>query len=218
MKRRELVPANKNTEREYIINKAYQLFLLHGIDTVTLENVAKEADVPPIVIYRDFGDKKTLIIECGILFWEESNGLNDPTQTANYQYYTGYEQMEALISAFIPALLKFPQHLQFLQHFDTYMEQNHVSSEELKNYDAAIGEWNVCFAQAFEKGKQDHTIREGLDFKPVYYTMTHMLLAFAQKLACTGNLLGSDDIIPQEQQIKLAVDIMLTYIRSESSK
>lgn len=216
MNYKEQIAAFKNEKRNEIIVKAYWLFLDKGIDSVTLEDVAKASEIAPITVYRYFGDKKTLVIACGELFWEETYKLNNPTTSKNYQKLTGYEQVKLLISSFIPALLKYPQHLRFLRYFDAYMERCHVSSDELEDYDASIGKWNSYCHDAFMKGIEDHTVKSTLDFNTFYFTSSHMLMAFSQKLACTGNLLPSDSLVSSKKQIELAVDILLSYCRAEA--
>lgn len=213
MKYQEHIAELKSKKKDEVVVKAYWLFIEKGIDTVTLEDVAKEADISPATIYRYFGDKKTLLIECGKRFWEETYELNNPTKAKKFNQMTGYEQTEALMSAFIPALLKFPQHLRFLRYFDVYMEQCHVSQEELKGYDESIIGWADYCRNALTKGKKDHTIRADLRFEPFYLTATHILLSLAQKLACSPELLPSDSLSTQKEQITLAVRILTEYIK-----
>lgn len=218
MKYKEQISALKIQKIKDIVVKAYWLFLDKGIDNVTLEDVAKASEISPITMYRYFGDKKTLLIMCGEMFWKETYELNNPTKKRNFKNATGYEQTEMLMSAFIPAVLKYPQHLRFLRYFDVYMEQSHTSPKELKEYDAAIVQWRDYCHSAFEKGINDKTIRADLNFESFYFTTTHMLMAFGEKLACSGDMLPSDSILSKKKQIEYAIEILLSYIQPQNAK
>jgi len=54
----------KETKKEKIINAAVRLFSsTHNFNKVSIEDIAREANVSPTTIYNNFGNRDTLIIE-----------------------------------------------------------------------------------------------------------------------------------------------------------
>jgi len=52
-----------NIKKEAILDSARELFTVHGIQAVSINEIAKRAGVSPVSIYNYFGDKNTLAKE-----------------------------------------------------------------------------------------------------------------------------------------------------------
>lgn len=211
---RERLRAIKEETIEHALVSAYWLFLEKGIDAVSLADVAKAAEIAPTSLYRYFGNKLNLVLQCGTLFWKQTMMVNNPVRSVpDYAQKTGYEQTVLLMESFVRAYCEYPQHLRFLRNFDLYLERAQVPREALGEYDAALSGWKQIAKDALEHGQRDGTLRTDIDFVQIYYAVTHALLVLAERLACQPVLLDSDLELPPEEQLETIVRMAAEYIR-----
>lgn len=61
----------KERNKNYVLEKAKEVFLERGITGVSMADVAKEADFGVASVYRYFGNRKALIMECAVSVWQD---------------------------------------------------------------------------------------------------------------------------------------------------
>lgn len=61
----------KERNKNYVLEKAKEVFLERGITGVSMADVAKEADFGVASVYRYFGNRKALIMECAVSIWQD---------------------------------------------------------------------------------------------------------------------------------------------------
>ncbi len=80
-------------------------------------------------------------------------------------------------------------------------------------YDQILSLIKTLFDDLFIEGIMDGSIKTDVNSDVYYYTTTHMILGICKKLASSGNILHSDEIIKDTTQIKMALDMCLEYIK-----
>ena len=201
-----------------VLSTAYWLFLEHGIEDVSLADVARTAKIAPTSLYRYFGNKRNLVMQCGVLFWRQAMLKLDPTHSVpGYDKKSGYEQALALLRVFIRAYEEYPSHLRFLRDFDLFLERSHAAPAELTAYDEALSAWKTLAGNALHKGWADGSIRRDLDFELFYYSITHALLVLAQRLASQPCLVDSDLREPPRRQLEMLVALAGAYLTPNAS-
>ena len=61
----------KDRNRQYVLDKAKQLFTERGVTGVSMTDVASFADFGVASVYRYFGGKNALVMECAVALWED---------------------------------------------------------------------------------------------------------------------------------------------------
>lgn len=61
----------KERNKNYVLEKAKEVFLERGITGVSMADIAKEADFGVASVYRYFGNRKALIMECAVSIWQD---------------------------------------------------------------------------------------------------------------------------------------------------
>lgn len=61
----------KERNKNYVLEKAKEVFLERGITGVSMADIAKEADFGVASVYRYFGNRKALIMECAVSVWQD---------------------------------------------------------------------------------------------------------------------------------------------------
>ena len=138
MEYRKQISAMKDESKSNVARIAYQLFLKNGVENVTLNDVAKEAGIAATTLYRYFGDKQHLLLECGLLYWNESLQFNSPSCEPGYSELTGFDQFKALYSTFSRAFSDYSPHLRFLEDFDYYVKKTLLPADTMTSYEQTL--------------------------------------------------------------------------------
>lgn len=206
-----------------IIECTFGLFAEHGIEAISMNDIAKEAEIGVASLYRYFSTKEDLAIEAAVYAWNlEIRFFRGLFESTRYKAMTGFEQMKALLEVFEEAIVSQRSFFSFIYYFDSFVKAEKVSAERLSKYEQAISRVNSIMVSAIEKGKSDGSITFGggrnsviasASDNEIYFTMLHSLFCLSQKLAISGELLAQDKAINPRKQIQLLINIMLEALR-----
>ncbi|MGH4138680.1 hypothetical protein [Clostridium sp.] len=87
--------------------------------------------------------------------------------------------------------LKYPEFLNFLEHFDNYIVKEAIPLENLVSYEKIIIDTKSAIFDAMDQGKKDGSIKSNIDNDAFYITITHSLMSLCQKLILRGTILKS---------------------------
>lgn len=208
----------RDVDERAVVESALRLFLQKDMELVTMEEIAADAGIGVATLYRWFGTKKALLLRAGILLWQRAGEhLEALTAEKQYQALTGFAQIRALMEHALDAFREQPGFPRFLNRLDACLAREPASQTDLMAYEQAILCLQTPVRKACIKGIQDGTIREDVDFARIYYTGTHALLALAQKLLLTGELLPSDAMVSGEEQLNTLCGMILQTIQNKEA-
>lgn len=203
--------ARIESRKNAIVLKATRLFKKKGIADIKMTDIADDFGIGVATLYRYFRVKKTLVLACGEELWEEKyqEFLNIEKENIADKR-DGISSLRALFYHFLHIYNYDSSFFLFLREFDSYILKEKISQDELSDYNAVILKIHDIFRQAAEQGFKDGTVRK-FDFDLLYFSFSKAILGLAQKLIAEGKLLTSDGIINGEDQIKVLLDLMLSY-------
>ena len=91
-----------------------------------------------------------------------------------------------------------------------------ISKERLAEYEAGILNLKPYVAKALEKGLADGTLSFSYSTEEIYFSLMHTLLSLMQKLAANGRMLASDERVALSLQVRIAGELLLRGLVSES--
>ncbi len=207
----------KNAKDEYndiLIDQISDLFLTHNIESMKMTDIANELSLGVATLYRYFKTKKNIVILCGINLWKREIHLFEGVfESEVFKNKNGLGQIEDLLKFYIVLYEGHRPFLKFLRDFDFFVEAEHVSKEELAEYEASIMNVYPLLQSAYAKGKDDGSIKRDIDFEEFYFTTSHALMQLSQKVLPTGLLLESDYRIDGKKQLELVIAMVLNYLR-----
>ncbi len=204
----------KRSAREgVIVEAAAELFPENGIEPVKMTDVATASGVGVASLYRYFGTKVNLALETGALLWRRFCEHFTDNLTKEFDGKTGYAQMEELFGLYSHMYSQRPQFIAFLDELDHMVLMNEVDPDRLASYEAEIMRFYPLYLASFERGVEDGSIRSDVDFPLFYLTCSHSLMGVAQKLI-RGDILPSDDFAQGSAELKMAVDVVLNYLKA----
>ncbi len=210
----------KNRRIQHILDCAFSLFSQKGIDSVTMNDIAKESEIGIASLYRYFVTKEELAIQCATQIWQRY--AQDWAALFTDQEYidkSGLEQIVVIFSIFCEMFHSNGDFFRFIYYFDSFIHRSGVLPEELNKYETTIGNAKELVISAIKKGAADGSIRKDLvendGGEILYYTLTHSLFAMGQKLALSGEMLQMDRDVPGIVQMKLMSQLFINALREE---
>lgn len=206
-----------------IIECTFGLFAENGIENISMNEIAEQAEIGVASLYRYFSTKEDLTIEVAIFAWNlELKFFSRLFESDDYKKLCGFEQMRSLLEVFEEALVSQRSFFSFIYYFDSFIKKEKVSAERLFKYECAIGKVNDVIIDALAKGKEDGSITFNKSENPIiagtsdeemYFTLLHSLFCLAQKLSLSGELLTMDKAVSAKRQLEILINIMLEALR-----
>lgn len=203
----------KDEYQNILIDKIADLFLDYGIEKMKMTDIAEHLDLGVATLYRYFKTKKKLVVHCGIHLWEKEitlfEGIFDNDVYINK---TGLEQLEDILKIFKVLYEGQPKFLRFLRNFDLFVTQEKIDQSDLQEYESSILNVYPLFKKAYEKGLNDGSINQIVEFDEFYFTVNHSLMSLSQKVLPEGSILESDNRVSASNQIDLLIKMISYYL------
>ena len=222
--RRRIEQENLKAARiQHIVECTFGLFAEKGIESITMNEIASQAEIGVASLYRYFTTKEELAIDVATYAWKTEEEIFRKIFTSDeYDKMNGFNQIKALLEIFPEALITQSSFFRFIYYFDSFVKKERVTAEKLADYESAISNIKQVVTSAIEKGIEDGSInykksgnsivsRAGVD--EVYFTLLHALFSLAQKLSLSGEMLYMDREVRPENQINLLINIMLEALK-----
>ena len=224
--RKIMTPAEKYTEERdtikalrmnRIMEAAFKLFSEKGIDTITMNDIAKKAEIGVASLYRYYETKEQIAIQTSIWAWEKQKDFILPLLMENdYDNISGLEQVKKVISLFMKLYENQSDFLRYIYFFDSFAVRSKINNQALKDYENIILSIKDIISKAITKGINDKSINEKYKNKEeeLYFTITHTMFSTTQKLALSKNLLAIDTNQNIIQELKMLSDILISGIKN----
>ena len=162
-----MTPAEKYTEERdaikiqrmnRIMEAAFKLFSEKGIDTITMNDIAKKAEIGVASLYRYYETKEQIAIQTSIWAWEKQKDFIMPLLMENdYESISGLEQIKKVISLFIKLYESQSDFLRYIYFFDSFAVRSKINNQALKDYEKLILSIKKIISQAIAKGINDNS-------------------------------------------------------------
>ena len=208
---------------QHIIECSFGLFSETSIESISMNEIASQAEIGVASLYRYFSTKEELAIETAVYAWKMEEAIfQESFSSAEYESLCGFEQVRTLLEVFLEALVTQESFFRFVYYFDSFVKREQVTPEKLAGYESTITAMKQVVIRALEKGKADGSIRVHESADPclaaaseneLYFTMMHSLFSLAQKLSLSGEMLYMDLEVPARRQLELLIHIILHSLR-----
>jgi len=207
----------KTSRINRILESAFAQFANQGIDSITMNDIAKKAEIGVASLYRYFETKDEVAIRTAIWAWNKQKDFILPgLQNEDFEKASGYCQLEKICNLFGDIYEKQGIFLRFVYFFDSYIVRQKIAYDRLSDYESMILTVQNIIASAMKKGFEDGSLK--IEYKDkqndLYFTMMHSLFSLSQKLALSDNMLEMDSIVQGRTQINLLSSLMLGSLKN----
>ena len=168
----------RTTNRNAIISAAIKLFLRDGIDKTTVSQIADEALLSSMSVYRYFGTKQSIAVAVANRLLQEylEEHRRRCTETEK-PGETGHDAFTRIIRAYVDTYEAHPEYVDFLQDMGSY------SMREGLSYDLDYMQYGSIHVEnidrparlALSRGMKDGSIRKNIDIEQVGLTLANLL-------------------------------------------
>lgn len=209
----KITEEEKLERKERILHTAFNLFCEHGIEQVTLLNIAKEAKVGIASIYRYFINKVQLVLETLSVLWKQIGiSLEESAEATDcYADMTGFEQLKIRVEGCKKLYLDNADYVLFSYEAKLYLQRNHVQLTQ-QQYDNLMYDIKKPCISAINKGKADGSIPTQKDSEDLFYVIWGAIRGYVVKIVIYDAL--CEDGGPWKSRYDLLEEALLTALRS----
>lgn len=170
--------------KDRLISAGLELFCAEGIESVSLNAVAKKADVGTATMYNYFQNKLNLVVAISTKMWEEVwKKVLHSVSEAELQRMNIYNLTELYCDNIIALYLERPEILRFSANYKTFMNREGASEDQYQAQIDALKPVEQIFYQKFEEAKQDNSIRTDIPERDLFSMIAITMLAMAERYA-----------------------------------
>lgn len=198
----------KDVKKNFLVETAIKLFLSESIDKVTVKDIASEAGVGEMTIYRYFGKKTNIVAEAVMQ-------LQDVVFTDYFNVEggkTGYQMLENFYNTFLNVFTSRPEFFKFIKEFDIYMMNE--DSSMLQDYEDELGKFKNVYFSSYYAGINDKSVKKIPDLELFYFTSTHALIELCKKLSYSKGVLPQDEKIVKTKEIQCLINVFLATVKN----
>jgi len=196
----------KDAKKNFLIQVATELFLSRGIENTSITDIANEADVGEMTIYRYFGKKQYIVFEVVLALQNEVG-----------KYFTEMDKVEKgsnKLRVFYISFLKIfndnPNYYRFIREFDNLMMID--EKKELNQYEDGFAYFKNAYLAAYQLGNIDGSVNKIDNIDLFYYMSTHSLMELCKKLSSENLVLNQDNSIGKVDEINCLIDTFLSML------
>lgn len=189
----------KEKRREEMLAAAFRLFSEQSIDSVQMEDIAKETGYTRRSLNRYFCDKDNLVVEVSAWAMESFTKVNrkrSPEKTG-----TAAETYAFFLDSFLRMYREHSDILRLNQHFNIYVKARGIDAEQLMPYSGMIDAIKERFHAVYLRGEQDGTLRTDIPEEKIFSATLHLMLAAVTRYAV--GLAYETGVDPEEELMTL---------------
>lgn len=200
----------KETQRRAILQEAYNLFLMHGIEGVDMQDIAKACGIQRRSLYNYYSQKEHIALDLMKCWY---NSFPEPMLYKPIDGFTGYECVQNLLFQFYDLLLQNADAICYSVHFDHFFQNDYGNAPFLHflNERLAISH----DSSLFEKGVMDGSIKSEFRGKEreVMMTISTSIFALAQRIIFRETAMKREGDY-SSANIKILIDLLLCAIKA----
>ncbi len=168
-------------KRRRILEISFKLFAEHGIDAITMPQIAEASGIGRASLYRYYSTKTDLLVAISAWVWKEST--YESYIQLDRENATAAQELEFFLDSFIDLYQKHGDILRYNQFFNVFLATHGNLDMNVQPFIDVISHVGALFHETYLKGQEDKTIRTQIPEKEMFETMLHLMLAAATRYA-----------------------------------
>lgn len=190
-----------------LLETGFRIFSEKTIGAANLTDIANEAGVGVMTVYRHFDKKPDLVLAVSAWVWEEYR----KSMTVEDRFgMKASDSFSRYLDAFIDLYRNHPDLLRFNQYFNAYVKREGIPPERMQPYEKVIDKVAEQFHQLYLQGREDGTIRTDIPEKEIFSATMHLMLAAVTRYAV--GLVYDAGVDPEQELLLLKKMLMREYV------
>lgn len=201
--------------RQAALDAAFALFSAHSIEAVSMNDIARAADMGVATLYRYFGSKLKLCVELGARKWRE---FDDKVQALYVEKgiaeKDSFEEFSFSLDCFLYHFHSCKPMMYYVTNLNLYVMHVQASPEDLAPYFDSLGRFFRRFTKMMEKARRDGRIRTDIPEPVLYFCVRNAMSNVAERLSLEQQFF-IDDPEAYNSVLQLQKQVLLNYMKTE---
>lgn len=213
MRNAEKDAVEKAERRVRLLEAAFRLMSARSIEAVKLTEIADAAGLGIVTLYRYFKTKPDLVIELGTVLWRKYYVEVEKAYAARGgAAMNAAEEMEFFLDSIIELYRSHKDVLKFSRNFDTYVNHQECTAEQMRPYNEAVEVFAHKFHVVYEKAMKDGTLDIRVSEKRLFVGTLYAVLSVAGKFA-EGLVYPSEDHHNMLEELQMIKQMILGALK-----
>ncbi len=217
---RDPVKVKKEMEEkdQIILEAAFQIFVEKKIEAVSMDEIARAANVGRATLFRHYASKPELVIAVNTKQWGDYLSAVDAVRPiSSIHEIPAIDRLIFTMDSYIDMYQKRKDLLQFNDNFNHYVSHAGRNHEKLQGFHNSLYSADTRFRLMFEKAKEDHTFRTDIPREQFFRVTVHTMMTACAYYA-GGFIWGSEENRDYTDELVLLKDMILGYATAGNCK
>ncbi len=192
--------------KQKILANSFKVFSSRGIDSVSMNEVAKGCRIGCATLYRHYSTKPKLAVAVAGWTWETI--IRKFIRQSVKLEGSAAEMLKGFLAVLADLCKKHADGIRYVMFFQVYARNEHLLAEEKEIRAGAVDEMMEYFHTIYTKAQEDGTLRTDLPEREMFSFVANAVMTTGSRI-CSG--LHSVDIVSADGELLLLNDMILRY-------
>jgi len=199
--------------RQDILDAARALFNAKSYDSVTMDEIAEEADLSRATLYNHFDSKESIYFQIGIQYLI---GLRERQRASITSVTSGLDQIITLSEDFLKALFEDPIIREIWRRFQSIHENELASNSIHSSFFRESQELEQIWSDVIKRGIEDGSIQERIDTDRLIHSLYLIILGIVDSVNSSRTLLTRTNFTV-EDMMEFTIDLIRNYLTTQDN-
>lgn len=201
-----------------LIQAGFALFSARGIENVSMQSVAEQADVGSATMYNYYKTKANLVVAISGYIWKNVWGeLLDNVGMDRMMQMNAYQLICQYTDKILELYRTRPDILRFSGNYKTYIVREGVHKDQLGEHLSGLEPIGKLFHIKYEEAKTDGCITTDIPEQEMFTTITLTMLGMAERYA--EGIVWADNEKPNHlKELEYTRDMILLWVKGNNDR
>ncbi|AFG36397.1 TetR/AcrR family transcriptional regulator [Spirochaeta africana] len=208
----------RDTNRLKLLDAAEQLFLQHGIQAVTMQQIAARAGLSRVTLYKHFSGKDELLFAVEIRILQEFHQSGELYTTGadnrSLADVSALIRLEHKLTGYLAYFRRHRHHFRFVGLFDQHYSISYPNQELEQQYRQALSGFSNT-VQLLAQGIRDGSMRSDIDPHATSAFIGNVFIATAHRIAAREAILAREHNLDMQVLPVMFCEMVLRSIAAD---
>lgn len=204
----------RQSRREQIMDAAYELVLEKGLNSITIVDIVKKAEISRVTLYKYYSSIHEIVFDIQIRILNEMSVLlGEKLKGKN-----GLEKLHDYFATFVRMYQTRPDYFRFSAMFDQFYQSSYPTPELEEQYQSFTKQGIDLIEHIIEKGMVDGSIRAETNPPMMAQMLSHIMMGTTQRIAARSEIYKTESKVDSEDLLHYLADFLTTSLASAPSQ
>lgn len=198
--------------KKRILRAGFRLIAKKGIEAVSIQEIADEAEVGVATMYKYYQNKPNLVVNISAFVWQDFiQACEKEVSQKDREKLNAYELIAYYADMMIQLYTRQPEVLRFSGDFKTYINREDVPEQVVRVHLDPLAMLRDLFHVQYEAARENGCIRTDIPEDVLYTTATITMLSMAERYA-QGIVWADNERKNHVQELQVLKEMLLDWV------